>query len=96
MNKPHITVAVGYLIAMDANGTLFVFHDDSKFYPLFGSSPEVWKDTPYISINPLVRRPRPHYFDGSECVTAECLPPWGVDAYYAKELPKSLQESSGK
>lgn len=96
MNKPHITQAVGYLIVMNAHGELFVFHDDCQFYPMFAPSPELWKDTPYISINPPVRRPRPHWFDGSECVTAECLPPWGVDAYYAKELPKSLQDCSGK
>lgn len=38
----------------------------------------------------------PYRFDGSEVVTYDCLPSWGVDAYYTENLPESLQVSSVK
>lgn len=37
---------------------------------------------------------KPYYFDGSECVTADCLPSWGCDAYYLEKLPQSFANSS--
>ena len=32
-------------------------------------------------------------FDGSECMTIECLPSWAIDAYYVENLPESFRQS---
>lgn len=39
---------------------------------------------------------QPYRFDGSECMTADCLPKWTVDAYYTEKLPESLKECIGR
>lgn len=84
-----------YWLAMDINGTLFVYCDDCQFHPIFTVTGDGWRE---LAKSPHYRPvcPLPYLFDGSEVVTKDCIPAWAVDVYYAPELLKSFQESCGK
>lgn len=87
-----------YWLAMDDNCVLHVYCDDCKFHPLYPVPRDLWERAPFIvdASNQLARKPRPWKFDGSECVTADCLPSWALDSYYVAELPKSFVDCSGR
>lgn len=84
-----------YWIAMDINGTLFVYCDDCQFHPIFTVTGDGWRE---LAKSPHYRPvcPLPYLFDGSECVTADCKPDWVIDHYYAENIPESLLECSGR
>lgn len=95
----------GYWLAMDEYGVVYVYCDDMQFHPLFPLAGEIgaerpetiWADAPLDAIGAIVvpnqRKPRAYKFDGSECVTAECLPGWSIDNYYVANLPESFANS---
>lgn len=84
-----------FLIVMEADGTLYAYCGGTLFRELFPSDccEKVICCHCEAAKHP---RPSPYRFDGSECFTADCLPSWGVDAYYVENLPISFADCVGK
>ncbi len=84
-----------YWLAMDINGTLFVYCDDCKFHPIFTVAGDGWRE---LAASPHYRPvcPLPYLFDGSEVVTADCIPSFAVDVYYSESLPVFSKDFCGR